>query len=67
MADMKPLELNCFEMRSDTMSVETDQARGEPVVYMRMRNSGESCSTSLNTESARALFNWLGVWLLTPR
>lgn len=62
------LKLTCFELPCDAIVVRCDTARGTSLVYMQIENTDEvSASISLDAERARVLFNWLGVWLHTPK
>lgn len=68
MREQESLRLACFELPHDTMDVLDEVARDQPVVSITLRNgASDVCSHTLNAEGARALFNWLGVWLHTPK
>lgn len=64
----KKLVLTCAAARSDTMTVDDDTIReGVRVAYVIVTEAGEgSARAALDEERARALFNWLGVWLHQP-
>ena len=68
MSEQERLELRCHARRDDKMSVEVDSVSGTPVAYFRVKEDGGVTQTcALKEADARALFNWLGVWLHTPR
>lgn len=68
MSEQEKLELRCHARSDDQMSVEVDTVMADPVVYFKVKeNDGTLQTCALKEADARALFNWLGVWLHTPR
>ena len=66
MSTPEDMQLTCFELPHDLMDVRKDMAKSHPVVSITLRNgTADMCSHTLDAERARALFNWLGVWLHT--
>lgn len=71
MSEREKLTLHCAELSCDTLNVRAGTAQRAsnplPVVYVYIDETDSRCSASLDETSARALFNWLGVWLATPK
>ncbi len=66
MADTsKPVIVSCRTSEHDTLTVRTSVAR--PGVLMMIKTLDRSEEVILDEPEARAVFNWLGAWLMQPK
>lgn len=62
----EPITLPCaFKLAGDELTVRHGDDGPTPTIELEMVVGGRHGTHLLDKESARALFNWLGVWLHT--
>ncbi len=69
MSAPEPISLVCFEIPGDSLMVRSGVVKRReiqhPGVVLNLTNFGEQSAHTLDTNVARAVFNWLGAWLVT--
>ncbi len=59
------LKIQCSHTPADSLSATNEPSYNTPSVNVTVSDHGQRCHAVLDAQGARALFNWLGTWLVT--